>query len=55
MPLADLFNYLDPDHSGSVEHTELEGALEALDLGLTKPQLQHTILMLGFPDGTQVC
>lgn len=48
MPMGELFAYFDPDHSGGVEHTELEQALTNLDLGLTTPQLQQLILTLGF-------
>jgi len=51
MPMGELFAYFDPDHSGGVEHTELEQALTNLDLGLTTPQLQQLILTLGFQDG----
>jgi len=54
LPMAQLFAHFDPDHDGNVARTELADALQALNLGLSKPQLEQLVLFLGVDDDEEL-
>ena len=50
MPMAELFAHFDPNQDGGVERSELTDALRALDLGLSKPQLEQLVINLNIDE-----